>query len=117
MTARSQRKGVTGERELAECLQRLGILGTARAAREYQTGATAPDVAGVPGLHLECKRVEKLNLTAAMEQALRDSAPAEIPVVCHRRNRGKWQVTFHLAHLPQFVTAVQRALARETPFD
>ena len=48
---------------------------------------------GLPGLHIECKRVEKLNLEAAMEQAVRDARAGEKPAVFHRKNRKPWLTT------------------------
>lgn len=46
------------------------------------------DVVGIPGVHIECKRVEKLNIYTAMAQAVRDARPGEIPTVFHRKNWG-----------------------------
>lgn len=62
-----------------------------------------PDVVGLPGIHIECKRVERLNIEDAMRQAVDDTG-AEIlpfgeeiyPAVFHRRNRGTWLVTMRL---------------------
>lgn len=51
------------------------------------------DVTGIPGIHIECKRVEKLNLEAAMEQAVRDARSSERPAVFHRKNRKPWLTT------------------------
>ena len=59
-------------------------------------GADSPDVIGLPGVHIEVKRVERLNLTEAYAQAFRDAAPGEIPAVFHRKNREPWMVTVSL---------------------
>ena len=48
------------------------------------------------GFHIEVKRVERLDLNAAMEQSIRDAAENEIPVVFHRRDRDYWKVTMRL---------------------
>lgn len=57
-----------------------------------------PDVLGLPGIHIECKRVEKLNVGEAMEQAIRDSDRMldGMPAMFHRRNRKPWLVTMRL---------------------
>ena len=47
---------------------------------------------GLPGVHIEVKRVERLNLHAAMEQSIRD-AKGDIPIVVHRMSREPWMVT------------------------
>ena len=49
------------------------------------------DLLGLPGIHVECKRTEKLNLYDAVNQAKRDSDGTEQkPVVFHRRNHCEW---------------------------
>ena len=51
---------------------------------------------GLPGVHIECKRVERLNIFEAMKQAVRDADAAEVPAVFHRKNREGWLVTMKL---------------------
>ena len=48
---------------------------------------------GLPGIHIECKRVEKLNLLDAVSQAVRDAAKGLLPAVFHRKDRCEWLVT------------------------
>ena len=57
-----------------------------------------PDLTGLPGIHIEVKRVEKLNVVEAMEQSIRDSERMAdgVPVLFHRRNRKPWLVTMRL---------------------
>ncbi len=50
---------------------------------------------GLERFHFEVKRVERLNVPAAMQQAERD-ADGRIPAVVHRRNRAPWLITMHL---------------------
>ena len=97
----AKRKGSGGERELAELLRRAGI----RAYRNdqiFRGGLNNPDVSAelhnLP-LHIEVKRVERLNISEAVNQAVRDAAPGALPIVAHRRNREKWLVTIPLAAL------------------
>lgn len=90
---RSKRKGATGELELAKALSSYGY----ECRRGYQfDGKDVADVIGLPGIHIECKRVEKLNLLSALTQAEKDARLDEIPAVFHRRNREPWQVTMTL---------------------
>ena len=44
-------------------------------------------------MHIECKRVEKLNIYNAIDQAKRDKKENEIPAVFHRKNNCEWLVT------------------------
>ena len=91
----SQRKGADGERELAAALRSYGY--------EIKRGGSltfgeVPDLSGLPGVHIEVKRVERLNIAAAMEQAAKDAERFKdgAPVVFHRRNRQPWLVTLRL---------------------
>lgn len=90
-----QRKGRSGELELVQILNDNGI--PASPGAPMSCGAT-PDIVGVNGVHVECKRVEKLNLSVAMEQAIRDSERFKdgLPTVFHRRNRSPWLCTMRL---------------------
>lgn len=90
----SRNKGAAGERELANILKGYGF--EARRGQQYSGANGDADVVGLPGIHIECKRVEKLNLYNAMKQSRDNARESEIPAVFHRRNRGKWLVTMSL---------------------
>lgn len=93
----SRNKGKVGERELAAALRAEGFE-SARRGQQYSGSETSADVVGLPGIHIECKRVEKLNIYEAVEQAQRDAGDGgELPVVFHRRNRKPWLVTMPLS--------------------
>lgn len=91
----SQRKGANGERELAALLREQGFY--IRRGGSLSFGAV-PDLVGLPGVHMEVKRVERLNLSQAMAQAVRDSERFQdgAPAVFHRRSRESWLVTMRL---------------------
>ena len=96
MAANSRRKGAAGERELAHKLNDYGY--NTRRSVQYNGKAEEgqADLLGLPGIHIECKRVEKLNLYDAMAQAIHDAKDGEIPSVFHRRNHCEWLVTMRL---------------------
>ena len=91
----SRNKGADGERELAKILREHGYEKSRRGQQFCGSNGDA-DVVGLPGIHIECKRVEKLNLYNAMEQACDDSKEYEIPAVFHRKNHKPWLVTMDL---------------------
>ena len=92
----SREKGKRGELELVHELQRLGFPDAHR-SQQYCGSASSADVLGVPGIHIECKRIEKLSLYNAYGQAVRDSAGStDIPVVMHRQNNRPWLVIMGL---------------------
>ena len=90
-----QRKGRGGELEICRILQAHGI--PAEPGQAVSFGET-PDVTGIPGVHAEIKRVERLNIPEAMAQAVRDSEKFQdgTPVLFHRRNRQEWLCTMRL---------------------
>lgn len=88
----SREKGKRGERELAALLRSRGY-DEAKRGQQYCGSNGAADVTGLPGIHIESKRVERLDLYGAMEQSQTDAKPDEIPVVMHRRDRKPWLVT------------------------
>lgn len=90
----SREKGAAGERELAGILKEYGY--ECRRGQQFCGANGDADVVGLPGIHIECKRVEKLNLDAAMDQAIRDARADKIPAVFHRKNRKEWKVTLRL---------------------
>lgn len=90
----SRQKGARGERELAKVLKAYGY--SARRGQQFSGANGDADVVGVEGLHIECKRVEKLNIHEAMAQSERDARTGEIPVVMHRKNGTRWLITMTL---------------------
>lgn len=90
----SRRKGAAGERELANKLKDYGY--KSRRGQQYCGVNGDADVVGLPGIHIECKRVEKLNLYDAIAQSVRDAREGEIPAVFHRKNNCEWLVTLRM---------------------
>lgn len=86
----SRNKGASGERELSREFARLFGC-DARRGQQFSGSPESPDIViGIPNIHVECKRVERLNLYDAVKQSSRDAGANEIPVVCYRKNREDW---------------------------
>lgn len=90
----SKHKGKCGELELARVLREYGC--QARRSQQYCGSAGDADLIGLAGIHIECKRVEKLNIHEAVNQAVSDAKQGDLPCVFHRRNRTAWLVTMRL---------------------
>lgn len=90
----SRSKGKRGELELSKILKEAGF--DTRRGQQYCGANGDADVVGIPGIHIECKRVEKLNIHDAMDQARSDAREDEVPTVMHRRDRTEWLVTMRL---------------------
>ncbi len=91
----SQRKGCAAELELSRILQGHGYPVEAGRAQSY---GEVPDLTGLPGIHIECERVEALRLSEWMEQARRDAERFGdgFPAVFYRRSREPWRVVMDL---------------------
>lgn len=94
MPINSRNKGKAGELEISHIMQEYGF--DVHRGQQHKGGADSPDVYGIPGIHAEIKRVERLNISEAMAQSIRDSEGIDIPAVFHRKNREKWMVTMRL---------------------
>lgn len=109
--AHARNKGKRGELELAKLLTKLfGV--QCRRGQQY-SGLEGRDVVGLPGVHIESKRVERLNLIAAYDQACRDAGEDDVPVVCHRHNLQPWFLTVAIEDLPRLVERLYLTLASE----
>lgn len=86
----SRDKGKRGERELASKLREYGY--DTRRGQQYCGANGDADVIGLPGIHIECKRTERLSLYDAMAQSKADARKGEMPVVMHRKNNSEWLV-------------------------
>lgn len=90
----SRRKGAVGERELARKLWDYGYM--CRRGQQYSGENGDADVVGLPGIHIECKRAERLNIYDAISQAVHDAKTGTLPAVFHRKDRCEWLVTMRL---------------------
>lgn len=93
MGAHSRRKGAAGEREAAELVSRLWP-GAKRGLAQSRTAKAEGADVDAPGCPywIEVKRGARINVTAAYEQAKRDSDGRQ-PLALTRSDRGEWLVT------------------------
>jgi len=90
----SRAKGKRAELQLAKILREHGF--DARRGQQFSGSPDSPDIVhSIPGVHIECKHVERLNIHNAMEQAEADCGE-DTPIVCHTKNRKGWLVTMKL---------------------
>lgn len=94
MTINSKQKGKRGELELKNELNKYGY--ETHRGQQYCGSSGNADVVGLPGIHIECKRVEKLNINNAMKQAENDAKINTLPVVFSKKSRELWLVTMKL---------------------
>jgi Holliday junction resolvase len=112
----SRAKGAAGERELSKVLSEL--LGTPfRRGVQYCGANGDADVVGLPGVHIEVKRVQALNVSKAMQQAMSDSKGGDLPIVAHRKNHEQWMVTCCLDDLIELSRVVVATVNRSATLE
>lgn len=89
MGRKSREKGKRGEREFAKYCREHGY--DCRRGQQYN-GLDGDDVVGLPNVHIEVKRTERLNLRDAVNQSVRDAAEHELAIVAHRKNNEDWVI-------------------------
>lgn len=94
----SREKGKRFERALASRFREYGF--DARRTAQYcgKTG-DASDVVGLPGIHVEAKHQERMNLYEWIAQAKRDveaGGKGNLPVVFHKKNNAEILVSMEL---------------------
>lgn len=89
----SRAKGARFERLLASKLRDYGY--DARRGQQYCGANGDADVIGLPGIHIEAKHRERMQLYDWMAQAKHDAKGA-IPAVFHKRNNCAILVTMEL---------------------
>jgi Holliday junction resolvase len=109
MPINSKQKGARFERSLASKFKEYGY--EARRTAQYcgNTG-DASDVVGLPGIHIEAKHQERMQLYDWMDQAKRDSeGTGNMPVVFHKKNNAEILVTMRFEDWMQIYNEWQNA--------
>lgn len=88
----SKAKGKNGELEFVKICKEYGFEDCRRSQQFSGEGHTA-DIVGLPELHIEVKRVERLNIYDAIEQCERDKKEEDLGIVAHRKNNKDWLIT------------------------
>lgn len=93
----SKEKGKKFERKLANIFREYGYKDAYRTAQHCGKTGDAPDVSGLPGIHVEAKHQERMQLYDWMDQAKRDSSNTQLlPAVFHKKNHCAILVTMEL---------------------
>ena len=87
----SRNKGKRGELEFARFCREQGYEGVRRGCQ--YSGIEGEDIVGLPGIHAEVKRTERLSLYDAIAQAGADAGKDKLPIVASRKNRCDWLIT------------------------
>lgn len=94
MAINSKQKGARFERQIASLFREFGYADSRRTAQYCGNTGDASDVVGLPGIHVEAKHQERMQLYEWMEQAKRDSkGTGNIPAVFHKKNNHEILVT------------------------
>jgi hypothetical protein len=110
-----KQKGKRGELELCRVLKEL-FGWDARRSVQFNGNAGDADliVPEAPGLFVECKRVQALNLGKAMKLAIQQAGP-KLPAIFHRRNNEEWMVTVRCSDLKGLCQMIAGDLSATPP--
>ncbi len=102
MACNAKRKGSEGERQAAHALNAVLPHAKARRAQQYCGHSTAADLVceGLPGIMVEVKRKQSLNLHKTMDKSLEDCTEDQTPVILHRKDNCEWLLTVRLEDVP-----------------
>ena len=94
MPINSREKGKRFERELASKLREYGY--DCHRGQQYSGANGDADVVGLPGIHIEAKHRETMELYKWVAQAKHDAKCGLLPAVFHRKNHAAVLVTMEL---------------------
>jgi len=101
----SKQKGKKGELEFVHKLKDNGF--DAHRSQQFSGADADADVESDLPFHFEVKRVERLNIDKAIEQAIRD-CDERTPVVAHRKNRKDWLITMKFDDWIELIKAIHK---------
>ena len=110
MACNARRKGAAGELEAAHALNAVLPHAKARRAQQYAGHETAADLTcdGLPGIMVEVKRRQSMNLHSVMNKSLEDCTEDQTPVIVHRKDNEEWLLTVRLEDLPDMMWKLLR---------
>lgn len=98
MGGMSRRKGLGGEREVADLFEAYGW--DVRGLEDQGDWlCVSRRAAGLMLLHLECKRAERLRFPEWIAQAMQEAPAGALPLLAFRQNRQPWRVVLELEQL------------------
>ena len=102
MACNAKRRGSEGERQAAHALNAVLPHAKARRAQQFAGHHTAADLVceGLPGIMVEVKRKQALNLHKTMDKSLEDCTEDQTPVILHRKDNCEWLLTVRLEDVP-----------------
>lgn len=113
MTINSKQKGARFERLLASKFREYGYSEARRTAQYCGNTGDASDVVGLPGIHVEAKHQEKMQLYDWISQAKRDSAgTGKLPAVFHKKNNHNILVTMELEDFMEIYREYESGMVR-----
>lgn len=102
MACNARTKGKNGELEAAHALNAVLPHAKARRAQQFAGHHTAADLVcdGLPGIMVEVKRKQALNLHKTMDKSLEDCTEDQTAVILHRKDNCEWLLTVRLEDVP-----------------
>lgn len=102
MACNARTKGKNAELACAKILNELLPHAQCRRSQQFKGDKTAADLTcdGLPGIMVEVKRRQSMNLHSVMDKSLEDCGEGDVPVILHRKDNCEWLMTIRLEDLP-----------------
>ncbi|EJX08212.1 hypothetical protein EVA_03675 [gut metagenome] len=116
MAVNSKQKGARFERQLAGLFRDYGYTEARRTAQYCGNTGDASDVVGLPGIHVEAKHQERMQLYDWMDQAKRDAKAGGaglLPAVFSKKNNHSILVTMELDDWMQIYREYQSGMVQK----
>lgn len=108
---KSKLKGKKGELEACKIFEELFGVEMRRSQQYCGDSDESDDIVGCPGISIEVKRRQKLNIAEAVEKAVQEASESSTAIVLHRANRKPWLVSLRLEDLPDLAVKLFHLLA------
>lgn len=108
MGRKSRSKGKRGELDARDQIREHWAAPDCRRSQQYCGSESSADLLNaLPGGHVEVKRIKAIAAMRYLEQADRDRAAGDFPIVVMREDRGGWVVMFKIEDSKRFSDALR----------
>ena len=108
---RNRQRGADFEREATKALHALGYRTARKTGSIQANGQGDPDIAGIPGVWVSCKRWRVMRWLAWWRDADQRCPHGSVPLIIHRPDRGEIYVSFRLKDTMQILEGLEDSAA------
>lgn len=104
-------KGMAAEREVRDIINSLSSFKVHKTPHSGALTWLKGDLIGLPDIHIEVKRQERIQIDAWMRQAADQADAGQVPAVVYRKSRTPWHICMPLVDFIQLLDRLHAAVA------